>query len=548
MAKYSAEELNSLSSGQLVSMVLSLQDQVEKMNHNFEALIEQIRLADQQRFGRHTERLDEISGQMSLFNEVEAYADDSEPEPSAEEVICTSGKKKKTGKREEDFKDLPHEEHSHLLSDEQLDEHFGRGCWRRMKQEKFIRVRCQPSVYTVENHTVDVAVGTGGDHQDEFLRGDRPADLLRNSILTPSLMAAIYNSKYLNHQPLYRIENQFRMDGVNISRQTMANWCIRVAQKYLDPLYERLREELLKRPVTQADETPVQVIHDNDPEDPSDHKGAAGHKNWMWVHRTSELDTSPPIILYEYQRTRHHNHPLEYYRNYKGIVMTDGLQQYHMLEDLLDGFINANCWTHARRMYADAVKAIGKNSPDAVRKSLAFQALARIGAIFDMEGKLKNLSPEERLRERKKSVEPLVDEYFAWIKQKLSDTGSLPRGKTAGGMNYSIHQEKYLRVFLTDPLVPVDNSASERSIRPFTVGRKNWVLIDSVNGAKASAVVYSVVETARQNGLNCYRYFEHLLTELPELADENGNIDSGRLDPLLPWSDKLPELCRAPRR
>ena len=309
MSGFSAEELNKLSKPQLVAMLLSTQEQMQRMNDNLEKLIEQIRIADQNRFGRRTERLDEIAGQLSLFNEAEAYADDGTAEPDAAEVLISVRRKKKAGKRAEDFKDLPHEQHDHKLTDKQLDTHFGKGCWRRLDSEKYIRVRCQPASYTVEDHCVDVAVGTGGDHQDEFLRGDRPKDLLRGSVVTPSLMAAILNAKYMNAQPLYRIENQFRINGVNISRQTMANWVIRVSEKYLTPVWDRLCEELLKEDVTQADETTVQVIHDNDPNDPEDRKGNAGHKNYMWVHRSGELGDGPPIVVYEYQRTRHHKHP-----------------------------------------------------------------------------------------------------------------------------------------------------------------------------------------------------------------------------------------------
>ena len=551
MTKYSAEELNSFSKEQLISMFISNQELMEKMNDNLEKLIEQIRIADQNRFGRRTERLDEIAGQMSLFNEAEAYADDSAAEPDGDEVIMSVQavqKKKKSGKRAEDFKDLPHEPHLHKLTDEQLDAFFGKGCWRRLKPEEFTRVRCQPAAYTVEDHCVDVAVGISGDHQDEFLRGDRPNDLLRGSVATPSLVAAILNAKYMNAQPLYRIENQFRINGVNLSRQTMANWVIRVSEKYLSPLWERFCEELLKEDVTQADETTVQVIHDNDPSDPGDRKSPAGHKNYMWVHRSGEFCGDHPIVVFEYQRTRHHIYPLRFYNGYKGVLVTDGLQQYSILEKKIDSLTNASCWAHARRDYADAVKAIGKGNAEAIKSSYAAQALARIGAIYKVEEGLKHMAPEERLAERQKSVKPLVDEYFAWIKARLADVSALPKGKTAEGMRYSINHEDSLRVFLGNGNVPIDNSACERSIRPFTTGRKNWVLINSIKGAQASAVAYTIVETAKLNGLNPYYYLEHLLTELPRLADKDGNIDTAALEPLLPWAEELPEKCHKPRR
>lgn len=165
-----------------------------------------------------------------------------------------------------------------------------------------------------------------------------------------------------------------------------------------------------------------------------------------------------------------------------------------------------------------------------------------------MEETLKSLSSEERLKERQTSIRPLVEEYFAWTKERLADTSCLPKGATAKGLNYSINQEEYLKVFLTDGDVPIDNSASERSIRTFCIGKKNWVIINTIKGAKASAVMYSISETAKLNNLNPYYYFMHLLDMVPKLMDTNGNIETSKLDLLLPWSKDLPVKCYKPRR
>ena len=181
-------------------------------------------------------------------------------------------------------------------------------------------------------------------------------------------------------------------------------------------------------------------------------------------------------------------------------------------------------------------------------QTTAYQALVRIAAMYKIENTLHDMTAEERLRERKKSIAPLVDEFFAWVKGRLSDTTVLPHGKTAEGLNYCVDQEKYLRVFLTNGNVPMDNSASERAIRPFTIGRKNWVIIDSIKGAQSSAIIYSIVETAKLNDLNVFYYLEHLLAELPKLTDKKGNIDASGLESLLPWSDQLPPRCHKPRR
>ena len=546
--KHTLDELNNLSREELITMVLTMQGQLDTLNDNIEKLIEQVRLANSYRFGKHSEKLCVIEGQMSFFDEADAMYDSSAVEPEADEVI-TVRKKKTKGQRELDLKDFPVDViPTHSVSEEALDAFFGKGNWKKMPDETYKRLRHEPESWTVELHTVEVYVGTDGDHQDEFLRGQRPKDLLRNSVVTPSLMAAVMNGKYVNAIPLYRIEKEFERNGINISRQTMANWTVRCSEKYLAAVVKRLREEQLKDEVNHCDETPVQVIHDNDPENPEDLKGAAGHKNYMWVHTTCVFNKTRPVIIYEYQRGRGHEAPLKYYQDYRGILETDGLQQYHKLDALLPGLTNSNCWAHARRDFSDAVKAIGKTNQDAIRRSIAYQALERIRTIYRLENPLSELSAEERLRERQKTILPLVEEYFAWVKQCLADTEVLPKGKTADGLNYSVNQEKYLRVFLTNGNVPLDNGFAERSLRDFCVGRKNWILINTVRGAEASATVYSICETAKANNLNPYYYLEYLFEELPKLCDKDGNIDPKQLDPLLPWAAELPAKCHKPRR
>lgn len=535
--KFTNHELNKCSKAELITTVISLQEQVAKLNENFENLVEQLRISNQHQFGRQSEKLD---GQLSFFNECEYLSEEVEAEPDLEEILPSKkSNKKHKGKRDADLKDFSEEPYDHDTSKEKLDAFFGKDNWREMTTEEYKRLRYEPATWTVEKHIVHVYVGTDGDHQDEFIRGDRPKDLLRNSILTPSLGAAILNAKYVNSIPLNRIEQEFQRNGVNISRQTMANWVIQCATKYFLPMYDYLHEKLMEYHVTQADETPVEVIHDDRP---------AGSKSYMWVHRSGELYRDRPLVLYEYQKTRHSDHPKEFYKNYKGILVTDGLEQYHKISRELDGLINANCWAHARRDYADAVKAIGKSNEKVVKQSIAYQALVRIAAIYKLDETLKDLSSNERLKERQTSIRPLVEEYFAWIKERLADTSCLPKGATAKGLNYSVNQEEYLKVFLTDGDVPIDNSASERSIRTFCIGKKNWVIINTIKGAKASAVVYSISETAKLNNLNPYYYFMHLLNMIPKFIDEKGNIETSKLDLLLPWSKDLPIKCYKPGR
>ncbi len=363
--------------------------------------------------------------------------------------------------------------------------------------------------------------------------------MFKGSIATPSLEAAIINSKYVNSMPLDRISRDFEANGLHLSRQTMSNWTVWSAERYFTPVYEYMKARQLRAHVNQCDETTVEVIHDGRP---------AGSKSYMWVHLTGELSPDPRIIVYEYQKTRHSDHPKEYYKDFKGILVTDGLSQYHKIARELEYLENANCWAHARRDFSDAIKAIGKGSQKAIKESAAYKALVRISAIYKLEGALRELPPKERLKERQTSIKPLVEEYFAWVKETLENKTLLPKGKAADGLHYSINQESYLKLFLTDGEIPIDDSASERALRNFTLGRKNWMTINTVRGAQASAVIYSITETARANKLNVYYYIRHLLTELPKLSDENGNIEQSQLEPLMPWSKDLPVDCYSKRR
>ncbi len=541
--KYTPDELNSMDHDAKNEVICQMQDRLDKLGHDYENLIEQIRLADQQRYGRHTESLDAITGQLSFFNEAEACYDAQHPEPTVDEVIEDAlrnpRKPKKKGQREEDLKDFPQEEIPHDVSKEKLIHTFGEGNYKSMPDEICWQLRFEPAKWIAEKHIIKVYVGTDGLHQDEFLRGDHPGTLFRGSIATASLEAAVINAKYVNSNPLDRVSRDFKANGLNLSKQTMSNWTVWSAERYFQPVYDLMKAQQLKVHVNQCDETPLEVIHDGRP---------AGSKSYMWVHLTGELSGVPPIVVYEYQKTRHSSHPKEYYKNFNGILMTDGLEQYHKLAREQEGITNANCFAHARRRFANAIKAMGKGNAGAVKSSAAYKALVRIGAIYDLENTLKNLSPQERLKERQASIRPLVEEYFAWVKDTFRQGKILPKSETAKGLAYSINQEEYLKVFLADGEVPIDDSASERALRNFTIGGKNWMTINTVRGAQASAIIYSITETARANSLNVYYYIKHLLTELPQLVNKNGNIEQPVLEPLMPWSKTLPADCYSKRR
>ena len=221
----------------------------------------------------------------------------------------------------------------------------------------------------------------------------------------------------------------------------------------------------------------------------------------------------------------------------------NGYESYHTLARRRpDDLKVAGCWAHAKRRFAEIVKAAKKKQALSPSQEIAAEAVKKIDYIYHIDNKYKESSEEDVLDNRQKSVKPLVDAYFAWIKETLSKPGLDKSSKLVSALNYSRNQEKYLRVFLDDPKLPLDNNDAERSIKKFCVGKKNWQIIDSKNGAEASAMMYSLAETIKANGLKPYEYFLYLLSQLKEYP--RNNVPKDVLADLMPWSDKLPDECR----
>ena len=530
---------------ELRSQLAVLTDELKRTNQQMQVILEKWNLSQANRFGRSSEKMGYDTGtcqQLELavmyaecFNEAEATVNETPPdEPDMEEVTVTAHKRKKhAGKREEDLKDLPHAEPViSTLTEEELLEQLGPG-YRQLKDEVYQRLEFHPSSFEVKEYHICVYVSADG---KKFAKAKRPqADLFRNSIATPSLLAGILNYKYVNALPVHRLAQDFKRSEVNISPQVMCNWVIKSSEIYFSLVYDWMKDVLLKQPVVQADETTLKVNRDG---------RKAGSSSYMWVYITGEHDDSgKKIVLYDYCRTRSTEHLREFLSSYKGILVSDGYQSYHTFSEE-QSLTSAGCWTHCRRRFVNAIKAAQKDLPEeALKNSIAYQALARISAIYKLDGSWKERTSEYRMEHRQRILKPLVDEYFDWVKEQIKTCNVLPKSETGEGLSYSINQEKYLRAFLDNGDIPIDNSACERAIRPFCVGRKNWNVIDTVEGAQASAIVYSIAETAKANNLKPYQYFEYLLTELPERISRKKD-STFSLDDLMPWSPKLPMSCR----
>ena len=545
MLELSEEQLKHLNKDALVIIAASLQNQLRSMAHQLEnanvrlddnnrqieLLTEQIRLMNQRHLGKKAESgLNDMEGQLTLFdsfNEAEGFQKKDLAEPTIEEVTISSYRRSKTkGKREADLDGLPSRIFEHRLSDEELDKKFPNG-YKELPVEIHKRLHIIPETFIVDEHHVHVYASKSND--GTIIRAERPLDLFRNSIATPALVVSIINGKYANALLLERQSRAYKCNGINLSTNTMSNWVINSTDRYLSLVYERLHELIYENKVIHADETPVKVMRiDNT-------RVKGGKKTYMWVYRNQCLRTTHPIVLYDWQASRKADHPREFLKDFSGTVVTDGYQVYHKLADEREYLRIAGCWIHARRPFADFIKSVGLKT---AKGTVAQEAYDMITDILHTDNEFDDLSNTDRRKQRQTKLQEKVDAYFEWVKQKYSQ---VTHNSTIGkALAYSINQEKYLRVFLTDGMVPPDNNYAEQAIRPFTIGRKNFVLMESDNGAKASAMLYSLVETARANEVNTYQYLELLLTEIPKHMDDN-NLKF--LDELLPWAPRVQREC-----
>ncbi len=527
---YTREQLNSFTKDVLIELFLSQQELLKEIDRKQQLILEQIADSNRHRYGRSSEKM--VDGQLTIqvgedgqitFNEAEEIIDAENGKKDEDDNTAKKRGSKRKGKKEENLAGLPVEIIKHELTDKELTDIYGDEGWKRLPDKVMKRYLYTPAKIGVEEHHVAVYSGKTSEKMTE---APHPKMMFRNSLLSPSLGAGILNGKYSNAVAYQRIEREMADIGVNVTRREMARWTIMMSERYLSLLYDVLHRKLYESHVIQADETPLIVNKDG---------REAGSKSYMWVYRTGEYEEKA-IVLFEYQKTRKAEHPREFLKEFQGVCVTDGYQVYHTIEKDMEDLNISGCWSHARRRYDEALKAL----PEKDRKeSLANKALSLIKAISTEEGRLKDLAANDRREQRQLTVKPLVEAYFEWVKEH--ENRVLRNSKTHRGFTYSLNQERYLKAFLDDGEIPMTNNAAERAIRPFCLGKKNWVFCDTVSGAKASAVVYSICETAKANKIKVYDYFKHLLTEIPEHMDDK---DTDFIEDLLPWSDKVRELCK----
>ena len=541
---FSEEQLNNMSRENLIDLMKVMKDQAVKKDTEIQLLkdkqkelefmnamlSDRLALAQRKQFGSSSEKYAEGYEQLNLFNEAEADADPEAEEPSFEEIHPSSYKRKKrTGKKEEDLSNFEVTETlEYKLTGE---DRYCPDCGKKYKvvtKETVKRLKFVPAKFeVVEEVTYVYSCPECG-----FMKRPEkiPPLVSGGSIATPSLVAGIMNAKYVNGMPLARQEREFARYGLNLSTKTMANWIIGCADRYLKLLYDRMKEEFLKSRYIHCDETRIQVIGE------PDQKGST--QNWMWVYLTDEYSGSPQMALFDYERTRAGYHPVKFLDGrFHGYLTCDGYQAYHGLDDSITV---TGCFTHARRRFDAALTALKKDfTKEQLKETVAYQAMARIGILYKVEELIRNKTPEERYEERQKQSRPVVDALFEWL-HSMED--SVDRSSLIGdAILYTLNQEPYLRRYLEDGHLSIDNNSAERAIKNFAVGRRNWLFARSIRGADASAIVYSITETALLNGLKPYAYLTYVLDQLRQMGPFPKPEE---LDRLLPWSDDLPDGFR----
>lgn len=509
-----------------------LKEKTKELEFMNALLSDRLALAQRKQFGSSSEKYAEGYEQMDLFNEAEQEADPNAAEPEMEEIHPKSYKRKKpTGKKEEDLSAFETTEViKHKLEG---NDRFCPECGTKykvvttetVKYLKFIPARFE----VVEEITYVYACPKCG----MMKRPQKDPSLLKGSVATPSLVAGIMNAKYVNGMPLARQEREFARYNLNLSTKTMANWIILCAKRYLQPIYDLMREEFLRSRYIHCDETRLQVI------DEPEQKGTT--QNWMWVYLTDEYSGSPRMVLFQYERTRGGYHPVEFLGDeFRGYLTCDGYQAYHGLPEQITV---TGCMAHARRRFDEALTPLKKGfTKEQLKETTAYQAMARIGMLYKIEELIRNQSPEERYAERQKQSKPLLEAFFGWLHTL---EGSVNRSSKIGeAVLYALNQEKYLKAYLEDGHLSIDNSAAERAIKNFAIGRRNWLFSKSIKGAEASATVYSITETALLNGLKPYDYVAYILERMKDLGPFPSKED---LQQLLPWSESIPESCRTNR-
>ena len=476
---------------------------------------------------------EQITEQCSLFDDPEEIEKDVQEQikEKVEEITVYKKKKnkiKKAGIKRAALKDILIERKEYIIEEDEVCpeckgtlKNVGKKVVRQEIEYEAPRLKIKEYIkYVYKCETC----GTKGSKKESstFVEAEVPKPILTHSFASSSLGTEVIYQKYYLGVPLYRQEKMWDDKGLVLPRNMMANWNIKISEYYFSHIYNLMHKKIKEESeLLHSDETTMQCNKE---------KGRKASSNsYMWVLRSGELEKRKGII-FKYSPSRSEKTAQEFLKGYKGILVTDGYAAYNNIEDIT----HAECWAHARRYFLESIPLDDNGKPN-------INAYGNIGVdycnkLFEIEREIEKLDIDEKVKKRQEKSKPVLEEFFKWVNSMMSKKIVI-NNKLKKALTYASNQRKELSEFLNDGRIPLTNSLAERSIRPFAVHRKNWLFADSVEGANANAIMYSILETAKINNLNIEKYLKYLLEELPQIENIN---DEKVIEKYLPWSNELP--------
>lgn len=493
--------------------VESLEEKLKEAALQYDHLLEQILLANRSRFSASSEKTSH--NQMSIFDEAELFSEFEEVEVTIQEnpKKTETKRKPKSKKFTLDESTLRVEKIIHDINDE---EKIG---YKPMGQTSKKLLVFQPAEWYLEEHIYLKYVKELEDGSSDILLSEPVNGVFKGSSITSSALANILCDKYLYGLPLYRLESKFKSYGINLSRQTLSNWCIQASDDYLDLLVDRMHNQLLSEDIIHADETTVKVLHHQD--------GSDNKKSFMWLYR-SGMHNQRPLLIYDYQPNRKAVNPINFLSGFEGYLQTDGYSAY----DQVPNITRVGCLAHARRKFVETKAVVAKNSKT---YECSTKVINLMNYIFKLDKQKKSLSIEAFNNLRTTKITDALNNLKSMLQEyKLLSLSNSNFGKA---IQYTLKQFDSFMVVLEDPRLEFSNNAAERAIKPFVMGRKAWLFSNTTKGAKSSSSIYSVVVSAKENGLHVERYLTYVFDEM-----QSTNISSSdQFDYLLPNSESLPD-------
>jgi len=494
-------------------------------------LLERLSLAKKRQFGSSSERIqEELMDQLAFsLNEAEAYAYGTKSATPKQVAVKAHARKRQSGSVTDIVPEgTPTEVVEHRLSNEEricvfcgtVMEEIGKEVHRSLQMEPARFWIREDVYYTYACKKCEEETG-----EANILKTPKQPVLCSGSFASAEAVAHIMSQKFVMYSPLYRLEQEFNREGLKLSRQTMANWMLNTSDVWLRPIYDVLHRNLCRETVLHGDETTLQVLKESGK--------AATSKSYMWLYRTSGCAESS-IVLYEYQPSRKAAHAEEFLKGFSGWLHADGYQGYHKLPENIRV---VGCWAHARRKFDEALQTLPKEDR---KGSLAATGECYCTRLFQLEESFAELTPEERYAKRLEQEKPVLDALLVWANETIFKTAL----KSAPGkaLHYLLEQWTYLVRYLEDGRLELSNNRAERSIKPFVMGRKNWLFVNTPAGAQSSAVIYSLIETAKENKLDPHRYLLWVLQSAPVLSQ----ADEFWAEKLLPAN--APQECHVPQK